>query len=96
MPSGGLWAGVGGAGAGGLWARTGMAARKGLSPDSSRPRALCLLPFSWFEFFSPLHHLHVPSHLHLPQDTKSWSLEVGRVGGVRLQGGWVPLIGQIW
>lgn len=53
--------------------------------------ALSVSPsLSWFEFF-PRSILFMPSsHLHPPQDIKSWSwsLEVGRVGeGARLQGG---------
>lgn len=84
VPSGGLWAGVGSAlGAGGLWARTRGWRRKGrpISRLFSASRALPHLLFHGLSSF-PLFILFMsPSHLHLPQDTKSWSLEVGRVGG---------------
>lgn len=99
-PSGGLWAGVGSAlGAGGLWARRGDGGgRGGLSTTLLGLARPASPPFSWFEFF-PLFILFMSPSLYpyLPQDTKSWSLEVGRVGGgLRLQGGWVPLMDRIW
>lgn len=86
VPSGGLWAGVGSTlGAGRLWVRTrGQRRKGGPSHHSSRPRALCLTFFFHGLSSFPLFILFMSSsHLHLPQDTKSWpwSLEVGGVGG---------------
>lgn len=99
VPSGGLWAGVGSAlGAGRLWARTRGWRRKGrpISPLFSASRALPHL-FSWFEFFSPLHPLHVIFSSAFATRHEVMVIGGGQGGrGSRLQGGWVPLMDRIW